>query len=29
MVENMVMFYDEVRQPLEAYGILTAVEVDQ
>jgi hypothetical protein len=29
MVENKVMFYDEVRQPLDANGILTAGEVDR
>jgi ubiquinone/menaquinone biosynthesis C-methylase UbiE len=29
MVENMVMFYDEVRQPLEEYSILTVAEVDR
>jgi ubiquinone/menaquinone biosynthesis C-methylase UbiE len=29
MVENMVMFYDEVRQPLQAYGILSEEEVDR
>jgi ubiquinone/menaquinone biosynthesis C-methylase UbiE len=29
MVENMLMFYDEVRGRLQALGILTAAEVDE
>jgi SAM-dependent methyltransferase len=29
MIDNMVMFYDEVRQPLESYGIMTADEIDR
>jgi ubiquinone/menaquinone biosynthesis C-methylase UbiE len=29
MTENMGMFYEEVREPLAAYGILTAAEVEQ
>jgi len=29
MVENMLMFYDEVRDHLQALGILTAKEIDQ
>jgi len=29
MVENMLMFYDEVRDRLQALGILTAAEIEQ
>jgi hypothetical protein len=29
MIENMLMFYDEVRDRLQALGILTASEIDQ
>jgi ubiquinone/menaquinone biosynthesis C-methylase UbiE len=29
MVENMLMFYDEVRERLESLGILTAAEVEE
>lgn len=29
MIENMVMFYDEVRDRLEALGILTQTEIDE
>jgi ubiquinone/menaquinone biosynthesis C-methylase UbiE len=29
MIENMLMFYDEVRAPLESLGILTAAEIEQ
>ena len=29
MVENMLMFYDEVRDRLQALGILTGEEVEQ
>lgn len=28
-VENMLMFYDEVREPLVRFGILTAAEIDE
>ena len=28
-VENMLMFYDEVRDRLQAHGILTAQEIDE
>jgi hypothetical protein len=28
-VENMLMFYDEVRDRLQAHGILTAAEIDE
>jgi hypothetical protein len=29
MIDTIVMFLDEVRQPLEAYGILTADGIDR
>ncbi|MBY0526781.1 MAG: methyltransferase domain-containing protein [Gemmataceae bacterium] len=29
MIENMLMFYDEVREPLQSLGILTAPEIDE
>jgi ubiquinone/menaquinone biosynthesis C-methylase UbiE len=29
MIENMLMFYDEVRDRLQALGILTAAEIDE
>jgi ubiquinone/menaquinone biosynthesis C-methylase UbiE len=29
MIENILMFYDEVREPLQALGILSEIEVDQ
>ena len=29
MIENMVMFYDEVRDRLQELGVLTAAEIDQ
>jgi trans-aconitate methyltransferase len=29
MIENIVMFYDEVRQPLESYGIMPSADIDR
>ena len=29
VIENLVMFYDEVRDPLAALGILTPAEIDE
>ena len=29
MIENMLMFYDEVRDRLQELGILTAAEVEE
>ena len=29
MVENMLMFYDEVRERLQSHGIMTAEQIDE